>query len=167
MTDFHQPAYGGGSLADLLPAIGAALGVTEPAPLVLPPAPSYVVFLIDGLGANLLRRYAHMAPYLSSLSHPLGSPGDLTAGVPSSTVTSLTSLGTALLPGTHGVVGYTSRIPGTDRLLNALMWDKAVDPLEWQPHPTAFQTLAWAGDLLASGDTRNRLAVWDIALPAG
>ena len=67
------------------------------------------------------------------------------AGVPSTTATSLTSLGTALTPGQHGLVGYTSRVPGTDRLLNALLWDKQVDPLEWQPHPTGFARLARGG----------------------
>ena len=36
-------------------------------------------------------------------------------------------------------------MPGTDRLLNALFWDKSVDPLEWQPHPTAFSRLTDAG----------------------
>ena len=65
--------------------------------------------------------------------------------MPSTTATSLTSLGTGLTPGTHGLVGFTSRVPGTDRLLNALFWDKAVDPLEWQPHPTAFSRLTDAG----------------------
>ncbi len=49
------------------------------------------------------------------------------------------------MPGTHGIVGFTSRIPGTDDLLNALMWSKSVDPLEWQPHTTAFERLAGAG----------------------
>ena len=65
--------------------------------------------------------------------------------MPSTTATSLTSLGTGLPPGAHGLVGFTSRIPGTDTLLNALHWDKAVDPVEWQPHPTAFARLAAAG----------------------
>jgi hypothetical protein len=65
--------------------------------------------------------------------------------VPSTTATSLTSLGTALMPGTHGLVGFTSRIPGTDDLLNALTWSKSVDPREWQPHRTAFSRLAEAG----------------------
>jgi hypothetical protein len=65
--------------------------------------------------------------------------------VPSTTATSLTSLGTGLTPGAHGLVGFTSRVPGTDRLLNALMWDKDVDPLEWQPHPTAFARLRERG----------------------
>ena len=44
------------------------------------------------------------------------------------------------------MVGYTSRIPGTDRLLNALRWDKPRSTrCEWQPHPTAFELLAAAG----------------------
>jgi hypothetical protein len=68
-----------------------------------------------------------------------------TAGVPSTTATSLTSFGTGLTPGAHGLVGFTSRIPGTDRLLNALWWDKDIDPLEWQPNPTAFSSLAGRG----------------------
>ena len=66
----------------------------------------------------------------------------LEEAVPADTVVSLTSLGTGLPPGTHGVVGYSSRIPGTDELLCALVWDpKVVDPVEWQPHPTAFARL--------------------------
>ena len=141
---FVGPAYGDRSLADVLPAVGVALGVSTAGPtgLELPDAPSYVVFLVDGLGARLLERYAHVAPYLSELA--AGSPPG-TAGVPSTTATSLTSFGTGLPPGAHGLVGFTSRVPGTDRLLNALAWDKDVDPLDWQPHPTAFSALAESG----------------------
>ena len=32
-------------------------------------------------------------------------------------------------------------MPATGELLNALLWDKDIDPLEWQPHPTAFGAL--------------------------
>ena len=148
MEGFVAPAYGESSLGDVVPAVGRALGVgvptgtVDPTGLVLPEAASYVVFLVDGLGSRLLERYAHAAPYLSSLRSVAPSA---TAGVPSTTATSLTSLGTGLVPGAHGVVGFTSRIPGTDRLLNALFWDKDVDPLEWQPHPTAFAGLRSAG----------------------
>ena len=144
-TEFTAPAYGDRSLADLLPAVGHALGVPlGPAPtgLTLPEAGSYVVFLVDGMGAELLRRHGHAAPYLSSL---LRDSAIGTAGVPSTTATSLTSLGTGLTPGGHGLVGFTSRVPGTDRLLNHLQWDKTVDPLEWQPHPTVFGRLVAAG----------------------
>lgn len=144
-TGFLEPAYGERSLGDVVPAVGAALGVPldqPPSGLVLPDAASYVVFLVDGLGSRLLERYAHAAPYLSELL--VGqAPG--TAGVPSTTATSLTSLGTGLPPGAHGLVGFTSRVPGTDKLLNALFWDKEIDPREWQPHPTAFARLGAAG----------------------
>jgi hypothetical protein len=142
---FVEPAYHRRSLGDVVPAVAAALGIDlpgAPSGLVLPDASSYVVFLIDGLGARLLERYAHAAPFLATLLEDQ-APG--TAGVPSTTATSLTSLGTALTPGVHGLVGYTSRVPGTDRLLNALQWDKDVDPLEWQPHPTAFAALSALG----------------------
>ncbi len=145
---FVEPAYGSRSLGDVVPAVSAALGIgpvnANPTGLVLPPAPAYVVFLVDGLGQELLTRYAHAAPYLASLlADPHNAAG--TAGVPSTTATSLTSLGTALLPGQHGLVGFTARIPGTDKLLNHLQWDKSVDPTQWQPHPTAFAALAAAG----------------------
>ncbi len=138
------PAYADRSLGDVVPAIGTALGAPGPAlpSLTLPPARSYVLFLVDGLGARLLQRHAHAAPYLSSMR---AVTAQATAGVPSTTATSLTSLGTGLVPGAHGVVGFTSRIPGTEKLLNALFWDDDVDPLEWQPHPTAFARLRSAG----------------------
>lgn len=152
------PAYGSASLPDLLPAIGTALGVgahhadgQHPADarqrdgaIELPAASRYVLLLVDGLGLDLLSAHAADAPYLSSLlSSDLSRR--LTAGVPTTTATSLTSLGTGIPPGQHGVVGYTSRIPGTNRLLNALRWDSRVDPREWQPHPTAFDRLAGHG----------------------
>ncbi len=153
---FTEPAYGDRSLADVVPAVGRALGVAldgdQTDGLGLPPAPSYVVFLVDGMGAELLTRHGHAAPYLSSLVE--GSTIG-TAGVPSTTATSLTSLGTGLMPGTHGLVGFTARIPGTDRLLNHLRWDKSVDPAQWQPHPTAFARLAAAGVHVTSINKRD------------
>ena len=142
---FVAPAYHDRSLGDVLPAIADALGVDAGlghTSLELPEARRYVLFLVDGLGFELLRDHPEDAPYLHSL---LGDGAPATSGVPSTTATSLTSLGTALPPGTHGVVGYTSRIPGTTRLLNALHWDRDVEPREWQPHPTAFDRLARAG----------------------
>ncbi len=155
MTEFVEPAYRRRSLGDVVPAVAAALGASigdEPSGLEFPSGPSYVVFLVDGLGAELLGRHAEDAPFLSSL---LDGQAAGTAGVPSTTATSLTSLGTGLPPGAHGLVGFTSRIPGTDNLLNALFWDKAVDPLEWQPHPTAFARLAGAGVHVTSVNKRE------------
>ena len=146
MSDlFVEPAYEDRSLGDVLPAVARALGVDAglpPTSIELPEASRYVVFLVDGLGFELLRDHAEQAPFLHTL---LGEHAPATVGVPSTTATSLTSLGTALMPGTHGIVGFTSRIPGTDDLLNALMWSKSVDPREWQPHQTAFARLVEAG----------------------
>jgi hypothetical protein len=145
-VDLLEPAYGRRSLGDVVPAVGAALGVAldgrTPTGLELPEAPAYVLLLVDGLGARLLERYAHAAPFLAG---QLDGVEAATAGVPSTTATSLTSLGTALTPGSHGLVGFTSRVPGTEKLLNALMWSKDVDPLEWQPNPTAFTQLQERG----------------------
>jgi len=136
------PAYGCTSLAELLPSVAARCGTPGCTDLLdLPPAGSWVVLLIDGLGAQLLDRHAADAPFLASLrGRPL-----LTSGVPSTTATSITTLGTGLPPGRHGVVGYTSRIPGTLSLLNALTWSGPVDPIDWQPHPTVFEVMGAAG----------------------
>ncbi|MCW2837732.1 MAG: alkaline phosphatase family protein [Marmoricola sp.] len=143
-----EPEYAGAtpgrSLGDILPAVAAALGVPvgfHETSLVLPPAPAYVVMLVDGLGHELLAEHRVQAPYLHSL---LGQE-PATCGVPSTTATSLTSLGTALTPGQHGLVGFTSRVPESGALLNSLFWDQPVDPLEWQPHRTAFSRLEEAG----------------------
>jgi hypothetical protein len=131
-----DPRYGSGSLADVLPSVLAAIDAPGwSGPIALPPAASYVVFLVDGLGWELLRRHRDVAPYLNALSD---AAEPITCGVPSTTATSLTSLGTALPPGRHGVVGFTSRVPGTDTLLDALRWDQPVDPRVWQPHETVF-----------------------------
>lgn len=140
---FVEPAYGRNTLGDVLPAVSLALGVDLAWPvssLVFPEAPSYVVLLVDGLGSEQLERYAHAAPYLSSLE---AQPA--TAGVPSTTATSLTSFGTGLPPGAHGLVGFATRLPGTDRLLDHLQWSPDVDAVDYQPHPTVLGRMAAAG----------------------
>jgi Type I phosphodiesterase / nucleotide pyrophosphatase len=142
---FVLPSYGDGALSDLLPSALSALS-GEANVLSLPIARRYVVLLIDGLGWNLLLSHASDAPYLHSLALRSRS---VTCGVPSTTATSLVSLGTGLVPGAHGVVGYTSLIPGTQRLLNALHWD-GVAPVSWQPHPTLFEGAASSGVAVTS-----------------
>ena len=157
MSDFVTPSYGDRSLADVFPAVARALGRPlgdgdEGAAWQLPPAPAYVVFLVDGLGRLQLEDHAEEAPYLHQL---LTDSTYGTAGVPSTTATSLTSLGTGLPPGAHGVVGFSSRIPGTDQLLFALAWSKDVDPLEWQPHTTVFSRMAAEGIEVTSVNKRE------------
>ncbi|MDX6276137.1 MAG: hypothetical protein QOJ72_265, partial [Nocardioidaceae bacterium] len=126
----------------VMPSVAAALGAPGFGnPLSLPEAARYVVLLVDGLGQTLLEENADAAPFLSSLT---GVP-DVVCGVPSTTVTSLTSLGTGLSAGEHGMVGYTSRVPETGQRFNALKWDQPVDPLLWQPHPTVLERLRASG----------------------
>lgn len=137
------PGLGGRVTIDqIMPSVGAALGVGGfDNVLDLPESPRYVVFLVDGLGLELLRDNAEAAPFLASLANV----EDVVCGVPSTTVTSLTSLGTGLRGGAHGVVGYTSRVPETGRRLNSITWDQPLDPLAWQPYPTVLQRLLEAG----------------------
>jgi predicted AlkP superfamily pyrophosphatase or phosphodiesterase len=116
-------------------------------PLRLPAADRYVVVLVDGLGYSLLRRAAREVPYLAGL---LGAASPLTAGVPSTTVTSLTSLGTGLPPGQHGMVGYTARVPDTGEILNALTWESDLVARAVQPRPTFFERAVAAGVAVTS-----------------
>ena len=137
------PGSGRASLAHLMPAVAAAVEVDSVAdPLVLPRAARYVVALVDGLGHELLQRHAGHARYLAGLA---GRAEPLTATVPSTTATSLTSLGTGRAPGEHGMVGYTFRPAAGAPVMNALAWDPSVDPFQFQPHPTVFERLTGAG----------------------
>ncbi len=178
---FDYPAYGAGALCDVLPAIGAALGVSglgscdtdgraannhgrsaheESAPastttadvLALDPVRRACLFLIDGMGSELILKNADAAPYLAALLRngpqaigPQGVGRTLTAGFPSTTSTSLSSIGTGLPPGAHGMLGYKLMVPGTGKLMNFLKWDQDVDPLQWQPRETMFERLRRAG----------------------
>jgi len=96
------------------------------------------ILLIDGLGKNAIDGFASRYSNLSSLEYHL----TLGATFPSTTATSLTSLGTGKCAGEHGMVGYTMRVPHSgqpERILNALKWDDRVDPQVWQPHETLFE----------------------------
>ncbi|MCZ2525489.1 alkaline phosphatase family protein [Streptomyces sp. HB2AG] len=142
------PRYGSASLADLLPALAAGLEVPGAASgLELAPADRVCVFLVDGLGWELLRAHPDEAPFLTSLLHTStgGTGTPLTAGFPSTTATSLASVGTGLPPGQHGLAGYKVAVPGTGQLMNQLRWEPWTDPHAWQPHPTVFARAHAAG----------------------
>ncbi|WP_306318112.1 MULTISPECIES: alkaline phosphatase family protein [unclassified Streptomyces] len=143
------PAYGTGSLADLLPTLGTHLGVpgcTAGIP-ELKAVDRACVFLIDGLGWEQLRAHPDEAPFLSSLipSSRGGTGRPITAGYPATTATSLASVGTGLPPGAHGLPGYTVRNPDTGELMNQLRWNPWTKPQVWQPYPTIFQRAHEAG----------------------
>jgi Type I phosphodiesterase / nucleotide pyrophosphatase len=137
------PQYGSAALPDLASSVLAALGVPgEANPLGLPAADRACLLVIDGLGWELLRAHPAAAPFLSELAVS-GRP--LTAGFPATTATSLASLGTGRPPGQHGLLGYQVAVPGSGRLLNALRWDRRVDPVGWQPGTTIFERAEAAG----------------------
>lgn len=97
----------------------------------LPPARSAIVLVIDGLGAqNLAARRGH-ARFLSAIA---GRRDVARTVFPSTTAAALTSLLTGRAPGSHGIVGYRVRVPGTDRAPNQLKgWESdGLDPLSWQ-----------------------------------
>ncbi len=136
------PHYGQGSLSDLATSLLAALGVPgEANPLGLPPAERICLLVIDGMGWEQLRDHPAAAPFLSELAV---NGGQLTAGFPATTVTSLSSLGTGRPPGQHGMFGYQVAVPGRGKLLNGLRWDDSVDPLAWQPGSTVYERAAQA-----------------------
>ncbi len=121
------PGTGSSTLADLSRSLLASLGVPgEHNVLGLPLADRACLLVVDGLGWDLLRAHQSAAPFLAGLAE---TGCWLTAGFPSTTVTSLSSLGTGRPPGQHGLLGYQVRVPATGQLLNALRWDKSVDPV--------------------------------------
>ncbi|MGW4039530.1 alkaline phosphatase family protein [Streptomyces sp. NPDC004778] len=143
------PEYGSGSLADLLPTLAAGLEVPGFTALIpeLTPARRNCVFLIDGLGWEQIKAHPDEAPFLHSLlpTSRGGTGRPLTAGFPSTTATSLASVGTGLPPGEHGLPGYTARNPQTGELMNQLRWKPWTEPKAWQPYPTVFQLAAAVG----------------------
>lgn len=140
--DFVMPRYGDAALSSLLPSIEARIAGDTPV-LDIPKASRYVVFLVDGLGWYPLEAHADHA---DTLAGRLSSATALTCSVPSTTATSLTSMGCGTPPGQHGVVGYTFLDPARDQLLNALSWEGGPEDVSsFRCHDTAFQRLASAG----------------------
>ena len=102
------------------------------------------LLLIDGMGADLIAKYGSDFPIFKELN----SLTNLDSHFPSTTATNLSSLGTGTLPGVHGMLGYTVRVPRSGepgRLLNSLKWDERVDPVIWQSVPTLFERAAKEG----------------------
>ena len=126
-------------LAQLSQSIFASLGLPDTQNFFAFDESSKVALvLIDGLGHNSLVQYRKDFPIFASLTEhePLRSH------FPTTTATNLVSLGTGELPGAHGMLGYTVRVPRSGepgRLINALKWDERVDPLMWQRIPTMYE----------------------------
>lgn len=126
-------------LSQIVPSIFSSLGLTTSDDLITcgpSPMGREILFLIDGFGADILDIYASAMPTISRLArHSI-----INTAFPSTTATSLATLTTGVLPGVHGMLGYTVQVPRSGgRILNALKWDERVDPNNWQPVPTLFE----------------------------
>lgn len=139
------PAYDRAWIGAVLPSLAAGMGLDGCTDVLgLGPVDRAVVLLVDGLGLDLLREQADVAPFLAEAAEA-GDWRSITAGFPSTTASSLGSLGTGLTSGQHGLVGYTFALPGAQHVLNCLRWGHEPDPHEVQPLPTLFERLASAG----------------------
>lgn len=116
-----------------LRALGADLpnGIPEPT-WMLPSTRRVVVLLVDGLGARQLARASGHAPFLHSLSTPVDQAH---CGFPSTTATSLSTLGTGRYAGEHGVIGWQTALRG-ERLFNHLAWQGGPEPTDYQDLPS-------------------------------
>lgn len=170
------------SLADVMPSIAAALGAHGPNPLGMDPTRDAVLMLVDGLGAELIREHAEHAPTLASMTTRM-----ISAGFPSTTATSLTSLAVGAPCSQHGIVGYSFQISDSagPTSFNPLRWTlessggpTAIDrfpPREVQTMPSLLEVLAAEGveityvmraDFRDSGLTRAAFRADGTYLPA-
>ena len=141
-----RPAYGTGTLADVMPTALAALGVPgSPEPVLLGRTElsgvrRVAVLLLDGFGYHLLRQAAQASATVEAVHNgEIGTLTPITATVPSSTPISLASLACGIPPGLHGIIGFTVRVPDTGDLVTHIRWDSSPDPEIWQRAPTCFE----------------------------
>lgn len=140
-----------GSICDVLPSAAALLGAPDAADALgladrVGDVRRLVIVLVDGMGYQLLPALAEVAPLLASfVAGSVGRLDELTCTFPSTTPTSLVSLGTGVPPGEHGILGFTLNVPGTDRVLTHITWRDDPPPSRWQPVPSWFARLQQAG----------------------
>lgn len=147
-----SPDDDGPALSGVLPSMLGAMrtpGFTDT--IGLPACRNAAVLMVDGLGWRLLHEHASDAPTLAALA--TGPPAKV--GFPTTTATSITSLGTGRCSGEHGIVGYTFAEP-SGGLLHTLSWSahaaeqrrsllKQWPPEKAQSGPTVLERAAGAG----------------------
>lgn len=109
------------------------------------PVRHVVVLLVDGLGALQLQAHQGAAPALAGMVEL----GPVAAPFPATTCVSLTSFGTGLPPGMHGIVGTSFRLDDGS-VLAPLSWGTDPNPIATQPEPTVLERADAAGVLVAS-----------------
>ena len=131
-----------GRLTDVFSsALGAISGVDNR--LNLRPARRVICVLVDGLGSQNLKAAAGHAPFLNQA---MARTKPISCGFPTTTATSITSFGTGVSAGVHGLVGYklfdrTAQV--AFNLLNG--WDSVRTPEAWQTQQTVSERAINAG----------------------
>ena len=132
-------------LSQITPSIFSSLGLESAVDHLgvgQSPMGRELLFLIDGFGFDILDKYAQQMPTIARMYNH----GVIETVFPSTTATSLATLTTGVMPGAHGMLGYTVQVPRSGgRVLNALKWDERVDPMNWQPVQTLFERATLAG----------------------
>jgi type I phosphodiesterase/nucleotide pyrophosphatase len=147
------PRYGEASIIDIMPSVLAALtngtaGFADPLGFGVVHAGlrRAVVLLVDGLGFHQLDAAGAASPTIADFAGGrFGTIDRLTAGFPSTTPVSLAGIATGAVPGAHGILGFTLRVPGEDRVLNHIRWLDDPPPSIWQPVATVFERARAAG----------------------
>ncbi len=136
------PDYLGGSLVNLLAELEYRLTGSAPSPRlhphlgdVIPPADTYVLVLMDGLGS---RQLDHPAAATLSRAQAAG----IAAPFPTTTTVSLATIATGMAPRRHGVIGHMMYMPDHG-VFNALKWIG----LDGRPVPYPMERLLPDGNL--------------------
>lgn len=149
------------SLTGTLPLLSRSIDGSA-GPTDLPAARAAIVILIDGLGASALAEVPGHARFLAAHT---GKRDIAITTFPTTTATALTSLLTATDAGAHGVIGYSTHVPGSPsgsvvNQLNGWSGDQggSLDPETWQrcaPWSAAHDlTVVTKPEYAASGFTR-------------
>ena len=147
----QPPDYAGGSLINLVAELEHRLTGSAESPLLhrhlaalMPDAPSYVVVVLDGLGAGQLDH-----PRAATLAR--SSVATLDAPFPTTTTVALASVATGLSPLRHGLLGYQLWLPELGVVANTIKWTTlwgeplAVDTGSLLPAPNLWERLAAHG----------------------
>ncbi len=151
ISDPRAPDYAGGSLVNLAAELERRLAGSSPSPGLhdrladrIPEAPSYILFMIDGLGVHQLDH-----PAAAGLADSLR--GVLDAPFPTTTTVSLASVATGLTPGRHGLIGHFVLLSGHPVPVNSLRWVDAAGrkmgrrTAGFLPRPNLWERLRAAG----------------------
>lgn len=139
-----------GTLADLLPAAANILGVARTADRIglgataMGRCRALVVLLVDGLGWTSLGAHLELAPTLAAGLQL----GPLASLLPTTTAAAVTTLGTGLTPGQHGIISSAFEVDGEP--LWPLSWGTQPNPIATQPEQTVLQRAHAAGVAVTS-----------------